>query len=671
MRDLHGICVRIRKKKKRKKAGRKEYVPINTGVAEDMYERGGTAGADMVRYPANDADIMGGKSMIGLNGRNVTILDPELKRRERDNRAYMLRLTRENLMRNYLLEAGLSGDAELPEGMHGGWESPTCALRGHFPGHYLSASAMIWHAYDDPEIKGKADAMVQDLARCQAEHGDGWAGSIPEKYLDWIARGKEVWAPHYTVHKTLMGLVDMAKLAGSCQALEVADRWGAWFEAWTSRFSREEMDDILDVETGGMLEVWADMLEMTGKERYRILLERYTRSRLFDPLLAGEDPLSNMHANTTIPEILGAARAYEVTGDETWKRIVEAYWRCAVTERGYFATGGQTDGEIWTPKRSMGARLGRKNQEHCTVYNMMRLADVLFRWTGDPVYADYIERNLYNGILAQGYYRWRPTNGYRPGHPTTGLVSYFMPMQGGYTKGWGTETTNFYCCHGTLVQANAAHNRYIYYLEGRDVYVCQFFDSDVTLDVDGQKVVLHQRIDRQTGYFQASSDSAEKHRIGEVTSRVLHHPECLQVHFTVETETPCALRLHVRMPEWASGKPSCFVSPERETWENGDGWNVNLPMRIWCEALSGDNGRVAFLYGPRVLAGLVDSERTLHVDPEKPETALERANEREWGYWTEEFQTVTEEKAIRFIPLHDVGYEPYAVYFRLPGKPRA
>jgi hypothetical protein len=72
-----------------------------------------------------------------------------------------------------------------------------------------------------------------------------------------------------------------------------------------------------------------------------------------------------------------------------------------------------------------------------------------------------------------------------------------------------------------------------------------------------------------------------------------------------------------------------------------------------------------------VLAGLVDSERTLHVDPEKPETALERANEREWGYWTEEFQTVTEEKAIRFIPLHDVGYEPYAVYFRLPGKPRA
>ena len=108
-----------------------------------------------------------------------------------------------------------------------------------------------------------------------------------------------------------------------------------------------------------------------------------------------------MHANTTIPEILGAARAWEVTGDDRWRAIVDAYWRAAVTERGYFATGGQTCGEIWTPPHEQAARLGDKNQEHCTVYNMMLLADRLLRWTGDPAYADYWERNLYNGILAQ------------------------------------------------------------------------------------------------------------------------------------------------------------------------------------------------------------------------------------------------------------------------------
>ena len=79
----------------------------------------------------------------------------------------------------------------------------------------------------------------------------------------------------------------------------------------------------------------------------------------------------------------------------------------------------------------------------------------------------------------------------------------------------------------------------------------------------------------------------------------------------------------------------------------------------------GDSSRVAFLYGPIVLAGLVDAEYTLHADPERPELALRRDNEREWGSWTEQFSTVTEDKAIRFIPLYDVGYEHYAVYFRI------
>ena len=101
-----------------------------------------------------------------LNGRSVILRDGELLRRERDNRAYMLRLTRENLMRNYLFEAGLWADDDLDPAIHGGWESPTCALRGHFTGHYLSAAAMIYNATGDDEIKGRADAMVDDLARC-------------------------------------------------------------------------------------------------------------------------------------------------------------------------------------------------------------------------------------------------------------------------------------------------------------------------------------------------------------------------------------------------------------------------------------------------------------------------------------------------------------------------
>jgi DUF1680 family protein len=78
--------------------------------------------------------------------------------------------------------------------------------------------------------------------------------------------------------------------------------------------------------------------------------------------LAGKDVLTNMHANTTIPEVMGCARAYEVTGEEKWLDIVKSYWKCAVTDRGAFVTGGQTQGEIWTPKMKPYARLWQKKQ---------------------------------------------------------------------------------------------------------------------------------------------------------------------------------------------------------------------------------------------------------------------------------------------------------------------
>ena len=84
------------------------------------------------------------------------------------------------------------------------------------------------------------------------------------------------------------------------------------------------------------------------------------------------------------------------------------------------------------------------------MYNMMRLADCLLRWTGDPCYADYWERNLWNGILAQQ-------------HPDTGMISYFLPFYAGAEKVWGTPTEDFWCCHGTLVQAHTIHTNHIWY----------------------------------------------------------------------------------------------------------------------------------------------------------------------------------------------------------------
>lgn len=617
--------------------------------------------------------------MKGLAGKEVRLLDGELLRRAGENRSYLASLSSDNLLLNYRLEAGRPTEnyGALPQNIHGGWEFPTCQLRGHFLGHWLSAVALEYDRTGDRELLGKAEYIVDELELCQKDNGGEWVASIPEKFFKWIGIGKNVWAPHYTVHKTFVGLLDMYRYGHYEKALQVADKFADWFVHYSDGYNREEFDDILDFETGGMLEVWAILLEITAKEKYKVLLERYYRKRLFDRLLEGEDPLTNMHANTTIPEIIGCAKAYEVTGEEKWRQIAEAYWECAVTQRGTFATGGQTCGEVWTPKHKLSARLGDKNQEHCTVYNMMRLADYLFRWTREPKYAQYIERNLYNGIMAQGYWKGNGSHGQNEGGPGEGLVTYFLPMRAGGRKGWASKTQDFFCCHGTLVQANALLNHYFYYQEDSDIYVCQYFDSVAELTVSGQKVCIEQKEDTLSGSFHLSSTSPARQSISPITAQVAEHPDCKMVYFAIRTDKEVRMKLHFRMPEWAAGEvritvngeeiaekgiPGSFVTLER-SWKDSDTIGLEIGKCLRTIPLEGDADKSAFSYGPIVLAGLCDSEKLLYGDSEHPEEILRHSNEREWGSWKESFQTVNQDKSLRFIPIKDVGYEPYTVYF--------
>ena len=597
---------------------------------------------------------------------SARLLPGPFEERYQLNRQYLLSLKTENLLHNHYMEAGLWNPRHRVTGIHWGWESPTCEIRGTFLGHWLSAAARIYAWHGDVELKGRADYIVGEVARCQRENGGEWAGPIPPTYLDWLARGKSVWAPQYVLHKNLMGLYEMHVYAGNAQALEIVDRWADWFHRWTGQFSRRQLDDMLDVETGGMLEVWSDLYGLTGEAKYLDLLKRYDRPRLFDRLLAGEDPLTNMHANTTIAEALGAARAWEVTGDPRWRAIAEAYWRCAVTDRGYFCTGGQTCGEIWTPPFEQASHLSEKNQEHCTVYQMMRLADYLLRWTSDPVYADYWERNLYNGILAQ---QCPPAPEYeeslsmfeRPDLPR-GMVAYFLPLHAGGHKRWGRPTEDFWCCHGTLVQAHSRHAFGVHYEDAEGLVLCQYIPT--TLDWTWQDTAVSVTL-------QDDPQAAEVHRPGSQAYDI-----------TIDCAREVEFTLKIRLPWWLSDAPSITVNGEplavtqdptsfygiRRTWHN-DRLHVVLPKQLAACPLPDRPGTVAFMDGPQVLAGLVEEGRLLYGDSAHPETILAPDNEREWSFWRAGYHTCGQEADFRLLPLCQITDERYTVYF--PVRPRA
>lgn len=581
------------------------------------------------------------------------------------NVKYVNSLRAENLLSSFYQEAALAyqgtggafrvtfyGNPDAGDDRHWGWESPTSEIRGHFVGHWLSAAARIIQTNGNPELKLKADFVVAEIARCQAKNGGGWAGSIPEKYFRLIAEGKPTWAPQYVTHKTMMGLLDMYTRTGNAQALEIIDAFADWFVRWTEPFTREQMDNILDMETGAMIELWADLYSETGDAKYLTLINRYRRGRLFDPLLEGRDMLTNVHANSTIPEIHGAARAYEVTGDEEWRRIVESYWRWAVTERGMFATGGQTSGEIWTPPFEFAARLGERTQEHCVVYNMIRLADYLFRWTGDSAYHDYIERNLYNGILAQQ-------------NPQTGMVAYSLPLEGGAQKIWGSPTNDFWCCHGTLVQAQTIHNAYVYYEDEGDIVVCQYIPTVLQTERNGHTVTISQANLLATGE----------------TPGLLHRPDFWRIGFTIACDAPTEFTLKLRLPEWLSGAPRLTINgesilvppynsgflPIRRVWSN-ETLVLELPKRLTAIPLPDAPDIVAFADGPIVLAGLCDEERMLIGDVNNPASFIVPHEERQWGNWMPFYRATRQPQGLRFKPLYDVTDERYTVYFPVQPK---
>src|SRR5215469_7901182 len=140
------------------------------------------------------------------------------------NRRYMERLAADRLLYTFRANAGLPVGSAKPLG---GWEQPengqrSSELRGHFMGHFLSATAQQ-AANGDKGAKAKGDYLVAELAKCQQKLGGAYLSAFPTTWFDRLQAGQRVWAPFYTIHKIMAGMFDMYSLAGNRQALSVVE----------------------------------------------------------------------------------------------------------------------------------------------------------------------------------------------------------------------------------------------------------------------------------------------------------------------------------------------------------------------------------------------------------------------------------------------------------------
>lgn len=574
------------------------------------------------------------------------------------NRQYLLELDTNCLLQNFYLEAGiiLPGlqvvDNPETANLHWGWEAPTCQLRGHFLGHWISAAAKLIAADGEPELRVKLDNIVSELARCQELNGGEWVGSIPEKYFTRLIKNQYIWSPQYVMHKTIVGLSDAYIYAGNTQALDILSHLSDWYITWTEKAAETNPHAVYAGEEAGMLEVWAQLYQLTKDEKYLTLAKRYADAGLFRKLKEGKDSLTNCHANASIPFTHGAAKMYEITGDSDWLEVIKLFWKVAVTDRGMFSTTGMNAGEFWVPPHMQGHFLGSSDQEFCTVYNMVRTASYLLKYTGEAQYADYIERALYNGFLAQQ-------------NAQTGMPAYFLPLGAGSRKKWGTKTRDFWCCHGTMVQAQTLYPELVWFTDGDKITAAQYIPSEFTAEMNGANVTVSQTTGMKYYNDQAFFDEKDD---GQMSRWLLK--------FSVKCDKPVRFTLSLRVPEWAKGvvlevNGKNTAAPVKDGWLDitadwqNDSVQVFFPSELRAETLPDMPELMSVVDGPIVLAGITGSDCGINGADKLNEQFMPQ---REHTYGTfpwrqNSWRTRNQPQSVMFRPLYEVTDEEYTVYF--------
>lgn len=509
--------------------------------------------------------------------RQVRLLEGPFRHAQELDQEYLLSLDVDRLLHNFRVNAGLPSSAQPL----GGWEEPKGELRGHFVGHYLSACALMFASTGDERLKAKGQAVVAGLAECQAKLGSGYLSAFPESFFDRVEQRRPVWAPYYTLHKILAGLLDTYVECDDRQALEVAKKFGDWVIARNARLTDEQMQAMLGTEHGGMNEALANLYALTGEKKYLAIAFRFNHHRVLDPASRREDRLTGLHANTQFPKFIGAAREYELTGEDALRTSASFFWDTVVKERSY-VIGGNSDGEMFTPKERLSQALGPNTTETCNVYNMLKLTRHLFCWNPRAEYADYYERALYNQILASQ-------------DPETGMMCYYVPLKSGSRKNYNTPTDSFWCCTGTGVENHAKYGDSIYFHDGaRTLYLNLFIASELKWPENG--LTLRQ----ETRY-----------------------PDDGRTRLVFTCAKPVELGLHLRHPFWATrgfavkvngrkqnvaSSPGSYAVVTR-TWNSGDTVELSTPFSLRTEAFRDNPERLAILNGPLVLCAAVDARK--------------------------------------------------------------
>lgn len=509
----------------------------------------------------------------------------------------------------------------------GGWEDGGL-LSGHWTGHYLSALSQAYVDQREVSYKEKLDWMVDELAACQTDYSakknhthPGYLGALPE---DSVLRqgpprfavygsnlSTNTWAPWYTQHKIMRGLLDAYYNTNNTQALQVVVKMADWAylaltvgdknqPGYKGNLTRSDLNYMWDTyiagEFGGANEVFPEIYALTGDSKHLDTARAFdNRESLFGAAVADQDILvvapqnkpgrrraERLHANTHVPQFLGYMRIYEYSGAREYLTAAKNFFGWVVPHREFASggTGGNYPGsndnpELFQNRDNIANAIVGNGAETCTTYNTLKLARNLFLHDHNATYIDHYERGLFNMIA-----------GSRADTESTAdpQLTYFQPLSPGSQREYGNTGT---CCGGTGMESHTKYQETIYLrsADGSTLYVNLFISSIL--------------------------DWKEK---GFTVTQETNFPRTDTTKITVEGQG--ALDIKVRVPGWAhkgffvkiNGQDQAVVYARRSdyislsrTWKSGDMIEIQMPFSILIERARDKPDTQSIMRGPIVL----------------------------------------------------------------------
>jgi DUF1680 family protein len=537
-----------------------------------------------------------------------------------------------------------------------GWDNQTTRLRGHASGHYLTAIAQAYASTGyDPALQAtflqKMNYLVDtlhDLAqksgrpaqpggpavadptavpvgpgresydsnlRAEAirtdywNWGTGFISAYPPDQFIMLERGasygtqdSQIWAPYYTLHKILAGLLDTYEVAGNTKALDIARGMGAWVHARLSVVPAETRTRMwgryIAGEYGGMNESMARLYRLTGERRFLAGAQLFDNTNFFfgndshdHGLAKGVDTVRGRHANQHIPQITGALETYRSTKELPYYQIASNFWE--IVNDGYtYSIGGvagardPNNAECFTAQPNTlwdkGFATGGQN-ETCASYNMLKLDRQLFMYDQTAKYMDHYERALYNHILASVA-------------ETDAGNTYHVPLNPGAQKRFGNANmSSFTCCNGTALESHTKLQDTIYFhsTDHSALYVNLFIPSTLTWTertITVQQVTDFPNADTTRLIIKGSGQFALKVRVPGWAVRGV------------------TMRINGR-DEAVESTPGSYLTISR-TWQDNDTVELRMPFTFHLDHVADQPNVASLLYGPVLLAAEEPTART-------------------------------------------------------------